>query len=120
MMHHTMTHGISEEMQRCIDACDSCQSICVETVTHCLRMGGAHAEAAHIGLLLDCAQICATSADFMRRASPLHARVCGVCAEVCDRCAEDCERLGDDAQMKACAEACRHCARSCRAMAGAA
>jgi hypothetical protein len=119
-MHHTMTHAMSTEMQRCIEECEHCHGICLETVTHCLQMGGAHAEAAHIRLLLDCAQICEVSADFMHRGSDLHARVCAVCAEVCEWCAEDCERFEDDAQMKACAEACRRCAQSCREMAAAA
>ena len=94
-----------------------CHAICVETVTHCLEMGGKHAEAAHIRLLLDCAEICQTSANFMLRGSDLHGRTCGVCAEVCERCAQDCERFGDDEHMQACAKACRSCAASCRKMA---
>ncbi len=90
----------------------------METVTHCLQMGGKHAEAAHIRLLLDCAEICATSANFMLRGSELHARTCAVCAEICERCAEDCERIGpDDEMMQRCAEMCHRCADSCRRMA---
>jgi hypothetical protein len=81
-------------------------------------MGGAHADRHHIHVILDCAQICATSADFMLRASELHHRVCGVCAEACDRCAEECERLanGDETLLR-CAETCRRCADCCRRMA---
>jgi len=80
-------------------------------------MGGQHAEPQHIGLLLDCAEICQTSANFMLRGSDRHMRTCAVCAEVCEQCAQDCERMGDDAQMRACAEVCRRCADSCRRMA---
>lgn len=109
----------SDEMARCIENCQACHGICLETAMHCLGMGGEHAAADHIRLLLDCADICQTSADFMLRGSPLHARTCGVCAEVCERCATDCERFGDDASMKACAELCRRCAESCRRMASA-
>ena len=69
-------------------------------------------------MLLDCAEICQTSANFMLRMSDLHGLTCGVCAEVCERCAEDCERFVDDIMMQACAQACRHCAASCREMAG--
>jgi hypothetical protein len=113
-----MPHQISKEMRECIENCSSCHSVCVETASHCLEMGGPHAAAGHIGLLLDCAQICATSADFMLRGSPFHAQTCGVCAAVCERCAEDCERLaGDDELMRRCAEVCRRCAESCRRMA---
>ena len=117
MMHHPHGKHMSQEMHQCIETCEECHHICVETVTYCLQMGGKHAEAAHIGLLLDCAEICHTSADFMLRGSALHGRTCAVCAEVCERCAQDCEQFGDDAQMRACADACRRCAESCRAMA---
>ena len=110
--HHT------PEMEQCIQNCTDCHNICVETTSHCLQLGGKHAEANHIRLLLDCAQICQTSADFMLRGSDLHGRTCDVCAEVCQRCAEDCERIDpNDAQMKECAEMCRRCAQSCREMA---
>jgi hypothetical protein len=106
------------EMQQCTQNCLDCHAICLETAKHCLKMGGKHAAPDHITLLLDCAQICATSADFMLRGSDLHARTCGVCAEICERCAQDCERIADgDAQMLACAQMCRRCADSCRRMA---
>lgn len=117
-MHH-MTHSqISQEMQECIDNCLNCHSTCVEAINHCLQIGGPHAEPTHIRLLMDCAQVCQTSADFMLRMSDLHPETCGVCADVCERCAIDCERFGDDETMKACAQACRKCAESCRSMAG--
>lgn len=106
------------QMQECIQNCQECHSICIETAQHCLHMGGKHAEAVHVRLLLDCAQICQTSADFMLGGSAYHSLTCGVCADVCSACAEDCERIGqDDAMMKKCAEVCRRCAASCRQMA---
>ena len=112
------THSkVDEKMRSCIAECQSCHSVCLETVIHCLEMGGKHAEPAHIRLLLDCADICATSADFMLRGSPLHGRTCGVCAEVCEQCARSCEMMGDDPMMQQCAAACRSCAQSCREMA---
>jgi hypothetical protein len=107
-------------MQECIDNCTECHAVCTETVMHCLRKGGEHAAPPHVRLLLDCADICRTSADFMLRRSELHTRTCGVCAEVCERCAEECERMADDEQMRRCAETCRRCADSCRRMAAAA
>lgn len=116
MQHTTMT-AHSTEMRRCIDNCEDCHGICLETAMYCLRMGGPHAAPDHIRLLLDCAAACRTSADFMLRGSEFHGRVCAVCADVCERCAADCERFGGDEQMKACAEVCRRCAQSCREMA---
>lgn len=115
-MHHDMKQ-MSAEMQRCIQECLNCHSVCVETTNHCLQLGGRHAEANHIRGLLDCAQICATSADFMLRMSPLHGQACGVCAQACEECAASCEQFGNDAMMQRCAEACRSCAQSCREMA---
>jgi hypothetical protein len=120
-MPHTTDHpshqAMSADMQRCIRECMNCHAVCLETVTHCLEVGGKHAEVSHIRLLLDCADICQTSADYMLRGSDLHGRTCAVCAEVCERCAASCARMGDDAQMQACAEACRTCAESCQQMA---
>jgi len=112
---------MSKEMQQCIQLCQECRNICMQTTSHCLTLGGKHAEASHIHLLMDCAEICQTSADFMIHNSPLHPRTCAVCAEVCERCAQDCERIDrNDAHMKACADTCRRCAESCRRMASAA
>jgi hypothetical protein len=109
--------GVSGEMRGCIEICTECHRSCLETVQQCLRMGGKHADPEHIRLLLDCAEICETSADFMTRASPLHHLTCGACAEICRACADACRRLGD-AAMKACADVCERCAESCARMAG--
>lgn len=106
----------SARLQECIVECDSCHDLCVETVSYCLSMAGRHAEPAHVTLMLDCAEICQTAADFMLRASPLYSAVCAVCADVCEACARSCAAL-DGAEMAACADACRRCAAVCRAMA---
>lgn len=112
-----MTRKITPEMQRCIDSCIDCYSICTETVVHCLEMGGQHAKAAHIRLLKDCSTICMTSADFMLGSSTFQEQACRLCAEVCERCADDCERIGaNDDRMKQCAETCRNCAEVCQQM----
>ena len=112
-----MPHHLTDEMRRCAEQCRECHAVCVETVHHCLEQGGRHAEAGHVRLLLDCAQICDTSGDFLLRGSELHTETCRACAEVCTRCAESCERVGGDDVMKRCAEVCRRCAESCRQMA---
>ncbi|WP_426960355.1 four-helix bundle copper-binding protein [Muricoccus radiodurans] len=110
-MHHA-------DMEACIQACLDCHRTCLATIAHCLAQGGHHTEKAHIVLMMDCAQLCATDADFMIRGSAHHARLCGVCAEVCEACAADCEKHGEgDAAMQACVVACRRCAAECRKMA---
>jgi hypothetical protein len=64
--------------------------------------------------MINCAEICQTSANFMLSNSELHHLTCRVCAEVCQKCADSCSAIGD---MDDCAAECRKCAESCRAMA---
>lgn len=115
----TMSEEMIADMQQCITNCLDCHRICLQTIQHCLQMGGPHAEAGHIRLMMDCAEICQTSENFMLRGSDLHTRTCAVCAEVCDLCAEDCQKMSEDEPMQACADACRRCAKSCQQMAEA-
>ena len=117
-MPHTMGHAMNASMKQCIENCTECHNTCVATLAHCLEMGGKHVQASHLKTLIDCADTCRASADFMLRGSELHPKVCDVCAEACERCAKSCAQLGDDAEMKACADICRRCAESCRQMAG--
>lgn len=68
-MHH-LKH-LSEEMKQCVGACASCQEICLNVASnHCLEKGGEHVAPEHFRLMLDCAEICATEANFMLRNSP--------------------------------------------------
>lgn len=106
----------TNDLQQCIDECLNCYRTCLHTaMNHCLQMGGRHVEPEHFRLMMNCAEICRTSADFMLSSSPLHSRTCAVCAEVCDACADSCEQVGD---MDECVQACRTCAQSCHQMAG--
>lgn len=44
-----MAHIESNALMRsCIDECQSCHEVCVETISHYLQTGGEHSEAAHI------------------------------------------------------------------------
>ena len=111
---------LNSHVQKCIELCQDCHKACLETIPYCLQQGGRHARADHIRLMMDCAEICQTSANFMQRGSDLHVQTCAACAEVCERCAEDCETMSADARMASCATMCRRCAESCREMAGSA
>jgi hypothetical protein len=111
----TMTR---DDMAACLQRCRDCHEACIRTVRHCLSLGGRHASAAHVTLLLDCAAICATSAGYLMRESPRHHETCRACAAVCRACATECRAMaGDDAIVLACAEACERCAESCERMA---
>lgn len=113
MTHHAGAH----EMRACIDACSHCHETCLHTaMAHCLAAGGKNVEAGHFRLMINCAEICQTSANFLLSGSAFHLKVCAVCAEICDACAKSCEQVGG---MQDCVKACRECAESCRKMAGA-
>lgn len=116
-MPHTAETTITAEMRKCAKECSDCHTICTETAQYCLSMGGEHASPEHIRTLLDCAQICQTSSDFLTRGSDFHHNTCGVCAEVCRECERECRKFGNDQTMKKCAEACARCAESCERMA---
>jgi hypothetical protein len=108
--------AIDPAMQSCIKACEDCHRICLTmAMRYCLEMGGKHVAPEHFRLMLSCAEICQTSANFMLGASPMHRSTCRACADVCEACAESCEQLSG---MEECAKMCRSCAKSCRAMAG--
>lgn len=110
----TQEQGLA--MQACIQDCLDCYSTCLATLSYCVQQGGRHVAPEHMGLLMDCAEICQTSANFMLRHSLLHGYTCEVCAEICEECADECAEFTGDEQMQACADICRSCAASCRAM----
>ena len=109
-------HAFSRETEAGIDAALACHKICLGmAMTHCLETGGEYVAPQHFRLMMDCATICATTADFMSHKSEFHKMMCGLCAQVCESCARDCEKLSG---MEECVKACRECADSCRKMAG--
>lgn len=114
----TMSREIQQinlEMQQCIEECMNCHEVCLHEAMHyCLEVDGKHLEPSHFRLMLNCAEICQTSANFMLSGSDMHKRVCAVCAEVCEACAKSCKQVGD---MEECAEICHRCAQFCRRMA---
>jgi hypothetical protein len=111
-------HHTNDEMKKCIQLCRDCHAMCTQTIAHCLKLGGRHAAPDHIRLMEDCAQMCATAADYMLRESLFHDRICRLCSELCKQCGKDCEQVaGDDQMVKQCIEMCRKCAGSCERMA---
>lgn len=113
-MHHQHQHS-DPKTEACIKECVSCAHTCSETLFHhCLEVGGKHADASHVRLMIDCVEICNLAANFMIRGSKLHRSTCEVCAEICSACAKSCESVGE---MDACVDHCKRCAESCSAMA---
>ena len=102
---------IGRKVHETIEALQHCHITCLSmAMTHCLEMGGEHARPQHLRLMLDCAGLCAFTADALGRKSQFHNRFAALCAEVCETCEKDCAALGD---MEDCVEACRDCARLC-------
>lgn len=117
MSHTDHSNGLGSEMRDCVDSCLSCASVCTELIRHCLQMGGKHAEVSHVTIMIDCAEICQTSANFLLRKSDAHVETCGTCAAICRACEESCRQIGGVA-MTSCADECARCAESCERMAG--
>jgi hypothetical protein len=104
-------------MEQCIRDCMACYQECLSTISHCLSQGGKHAEPKHITMMMECAEICKTSADFMLMKGQFAYELCQLCAKVCDACAESCSKVDpNDSMMQKCADLCRRCADSCRNM----
>lgn len=104
-------------IEDCVASCVKTHAMCLETARYCTDQGGAHVSTAHLALLLDCAEMCQTTANSLLRHSPQHSVVCEACARLCEACARDCGTFGSDAQMQLCVRTCQDCARSCRDMA---
>ncbi|MEU2058374.1 four-helix bundle copper-binding protein [Streptomyces bungoensis] len=109
---------MSKEMQDCVEACMAAHTVCEETMSCCLQMGG-QSQMQIMRALMDCSETTRMCADMMMRRSPMSQEMCAMCARACDMCAEACMSMQDDQQMMRCADACRRCAEMCRTMAGA-
>jgi hypothetical protein len=106
---------LSNQIAETIRSLQNCHAVCSSMAfTHCLEMGGEHARPQHLRLMMDCAALCAFTADALGRKSQFHNRFAALCAEVCETCEKDCSALGD---MEQCVRACLDCALHCRQIA---
>ncbi len=112
-MQDTGDSMIQVEMQECIQDCLDCHRVCMDTAESYRQAGNDQAQMQHITMLLDCAEMCLTTAHFMQHNSPLYGYICQACAQVSTHCAGECDLKGDTDT----ANACRKCAWSCGQMA---
>jgi aspartokinase-like uncharacterized kinase len=111
MQQHSSEESVlSSQMDDCIQDCLNSHAVCLNTAMDVLPKGSTFADPVRI--MLDCSELCATTAHFMIRNSPLYGYVCQACAEVCTHCAEICDEIGEND----CANACRASATSCQQM----
>jgi hypothetical protein len=101
-------------MQECLQNCTECHKVCLQTAVLPEVVGKISAEDEK--LLINCSEMCQTSADFMATVSAFHRAVCATCSQICEACAQMCRRNNIPAMLE-CAEVCDRCADSCRRMA---
>ena len=107
--------GMAAAMQACIDECQKCHILCLSTATYIsLDPARRRSTPEQIRAMLDSAQICATTADFMARGSLHHAVMCRLCADICEDFIRTCTNMPG---VESCIAACKVCAQSCRKMA---
>ena len=58
--------------ESCIEICIKSHRMCLQTARYCTEKGGPHVAPAHLALLLDCAEMCQTTANSLERRSPQH------------------------------------------------
>jgi hypothetical protein len=100
--------------QECLRNCTECHDACLQTSVS--EDVAAKISANDLRLLLNCAEICRTSADFLDTMSSYHRLVCAACAQICQACAQMCREAPIET-MHRCADVCDRCADSCRRMA---
>ena len=100
--------------QECLRNCSECHDTCLQAAVSNDAAG--NISAGDLKLLLSCAEICRTSADFIDIGSSHQRATCGVCAQVCEACANMCRESGIES-LRSCADVCDRCADSCRRMA---
>ena len=107
---------LTAKLQECVTHCLECHRLCLRAaMKYHLNAGANPLDVEQIRLLINCAEICHTTATAILVGAPLVKATCRVCARVCRRCEADAARHG---WMYECAQASRRCADSCQRAAG--
>lgn len=101
----------------CQENCENCYRVCLQTVVYAMQQHDRPFHESHLRLLMDCADICRTCANFLIRGSELRDCICRACAKICEHSAEFCGERRDDPQMRLCEQVCLRCSESCAQMA---
>ena len=91
-------------------ACLRAHEACEAAVALALRAESGERVNDRVGALLDCADVCRTTARQIRYASPLLRGTAGVAAELCDRAAEACAAAAHAEAIRRAAACCRRVA----------
>jgi hypothetical protein len=106
--------SLSKETNELLATLAECRESCTIGLMHSLNEDGDFTAKDHIVWLLDCAEICNVTTNFLLRDSEYSGDIINICSYICEDCAESCESFFEDANMKNCGEICRKCADKCR------
>ena len=107
------TRDTPQDFERCIQACQNALRACQECAAADIAEGANMSGCARVNL--DCADICAATANVLARRSEHHGDFCAVCAHLCRACTAACEpHAAKHAHCARCRDACRACADECQ------
>jgi hypothetical protein len=103
-----------QDNEDCIAVCLGCASFCNHTALWCIDVESHRVEMKKcIELTLECAALCAATAQLISMGSERAKELCRLCAEACDNCASQCNKFNSE-ELNACTDLCRKCAAVCR------
>jgi hypothetical protein len=107
-----------EKLIACLEACLSCGQACTACGDACLSEDSVAELTKCIRTNLDCADLCAATANVLSRHTGYDAgltrAVLAACAKACGTCADECEQHADHHEhCRICATECRRCERAC-------
>ncbi len=105
-----------QDNEDCIAVCLGTASFCNHTALWCTDVETHRVEMKKcIELTLECAALCAATAQLISMGSERAKDLCRLCAEVCEACEAQCSKFNSETLI-ACAELCRKCSTICRAV----
>ncbi len=107
----------NSKMLDCIDKCLYSYITCWKTRQGFSSSAGEDGLASLNPSLLECAEICRTTASSLHWDSAFWEASCALCADACATCAWACSRFSSDEQIKAVLDACGECMTACRELA---
>lgn len=101
-------------VDRTIQSCRDSHDICVETVTHGIRVGGERSQLDVLGPLLDAAGIARLSERYLLRGSPYFRKIAPSAIEILESAARTSETVREDEFFSTAARALRQSASNLR------
>lgn len=120
------THPVQSSLEvglvaRTVDALAECAQTCTACADACLSEQMVAELRECIGLNLNCADICGTTARILSRRNGYDAKLVRaqleVCVQACKSCGDECDSHADHHEhCRVCAEACRACEQACNGL----